>query len=134
MYKAMADTMPDKFDFSTALTFLKQGQRLMRTSWKNAKFVFLTDGSKFQVNRAPLNKFFHDGTEVEYRPHIDLVASDGTVGVWSMGSVDVLAEDWKTYVDAGASNPGVQEESALPSAEDDETPQDPEDDGGVKPE
>ena len=83
---------------------LFEGKRVKRSYWKNAKFVFLVAGSKFQVNRAPLNEFYHEGTEVTYRPHIDLVATDNTAGVWSPQMVDVLATDWELFLDAGSAN------------------------------
>lgn len=87
-----------QFDFEIALNFLKQGKRVARKYWKNATFVFLVQGSKFEVNRAPLNQFFAEGTEIEYRSHIDLVAADGTVGVWSVSNADILARDWYEVV------------------------------------
>jgi len=59
----------------------------------------LVDGSKFEVNRAPLNKFFDEGTEVEYRPHLDMRAADGTIGVWLASQSDILAEDWFVVAD-----------------------------------
>lgn len=84
----------ENFDFSAALFHLKQGGKVGRREWKNAKFVFLVDGSKFQVNRPPLNKFYSEGTEITYRPHIDMVGADDSVGTWSPSMVDILAEDW----------------------------------------
>lgn len=83
-----------KFGFGKALELMKEGRRMRRAYWQNANAVFLVQGSKFTVNRAPLNQFFAEGTEVEYRPHLDLIASDGTVGVWSVSNADILAEDW----------------------------------------
>ena len=85
---------PETFGFAKALELMKSGSRVARMNWKNATAVFLVQGSKFTVNRAPLNQFFAEGTEVEYRPHLDLIAADGTVGVWSVSNADILAEDW----------------------------------------
>jgi hypothetical protein len=85
-------------NFETALSIVKGGGKVGRKDWKNAKYVFLVDGSKFQINRAPLNKIFPDGTEVEYRPHIDCVGSDDSVGVWAPSMVDILSEDWYQIV------------------------------------
>lgn len=81
-------------DFSEALAQLKDGKRVGRSDWKNALYIFLVAGSQFEVNRAPLNQFFAPGTQVTYRPHIDMCGSDGTVGTWAPSMVDVLAEDW----------------------------------------
>lgn len=81
-------------DFQLALNLILQGKRIGRREWKNARYVFLVDGSKFKVNRAPLNKMFPEGTEITYRPHIDMVGADGSIGTWSPSMVDLLATDW----------------------------------------
>lgn len=86
--------MDNTFSFSEALTLLKEGKRVGRKEWKNARYVFLVAGSEFEVNRAPLNQFFAEGTKVSYRPHIDMCGADDTIGTWSPSMVDVLAEDW----------------------------------------
>lgn len=90
--------MSDSFGFGTALDLLREGKRVGRKEWKNARCVFLVDGSKFAVSRAPLNKFFAEGTEVEYRAHIDMLGADGSIGTWSPSMVDVLALDWYEVV------------------------------------
>ena len=86
---------PAQYTFSEALEMIKQGARMARTGWNGKDmFVFLVQGSTFEVNRAPLNQFFAEGTEVTYRPHIDMKAADGTIGVWLPSQSDVLADDW----------------------------------------
>jgi hypothetical protein len=83
-------------DFSQALVGIKAGERLRRTGWNgNGQFVFLVAGSTFKVNREPLLSILGDGTEVKYRPHIDMRAPDGTIGVWAPQMWDVMAEDWE---------------------------------------
>jgi hypothetical protein len=82
------------FSFSTALQALKTGKRVGRREWKNARFVFLVQGSEFEVSRAPLNEFFAEGTKVTYRPHIDMCGADGSIGTWSPSMVDIMADDW----------------------------------------
>jgi hypothetical protein len=88
----------DSMDFSTALGLIKSGVRMSRIGWNGrGMFVFLVPGSKFEVNRPPLLGIYQPGTVVEYRPHIDMVAADGTVGVWVPSQTDILADDWQTY-------------------------------------
>jgi hypothetical protein len=89
-------------DFSQALVLIKEGKKLTRTNWNGNKlgegkpmFVYLVNGSQFVVNRAPLNVIYPEGTEITYRPHIDLCAADGTCGVWSISNNDALADDWE---------------------------------------
>ena len=68
---------PDTMDFSHALNKIKDGHRLSRAGWNGeGMFVFLVNGSKFAVNREPLNKIFDEGTEVK-----DAVAVGGSVTV-----------------------------------------------------
>ena len=83
------------FGFDIALQEIKAGKKLTRSGWNGKEmFVFLVGGSLFTVNRAPLNAIYPEGTEVNYRPHIDLRAADGTIGVWSISNNDALAVDW----------------------------------------
>lgn len=81
-------------DFGWALAYLKKGLRVGRREWKNARFVFLVAGSEFAVSRPPLNVHFPEGTQITYRPHIDMCGSDGSIGTWSPSMVDIMAEDW----------------------------------------
>lgn len=83
-------------NFSEALELIKQGAKLTRTNWNGrGMFVYLVAGSQFVVNRAPLNQIYPEGTVINYRPHIDLKAADGSCGVWSPSNSDVLADDWE---------------------------------------
>ena len=81
-------------NFSEALVAIWEGKKLSRAQWKNANYVFLVPGSEFEVNRPPLNAMFEEGTKVTYRPHIDMVGSDGLIGTWQPSSVDIFATDW----------------------------------------
>lgn len=82
--------------FGAALDYMRAGAKLTRTGWNGkGMFVYLVQGSEFEVNRAPLNTIFEDGTKIKYRPHIDLKAADGTCGVWSPNNTDILAGDWE---------------------------------------
>ena len=82
-------------DFQAALDKIKDGGRLTRKGWNGpGQFVFLVPGSKFTVNREPLMSVLGEGVEVNYRPHIDLHAADGTIGVWQPTMSDLLADDW----------------------------------------
>lgn len=84
-------------NFSDALAMIKAGYRMTRTGWNGpSQFVFLVNGSTFKVNREPLSSILGDGTEVVYRPHIDLCAVDGSIGVWQPSMSDIMADDWET--------------------------------------
>lgn len=82
--------------FGDALHFLKQGLKLQRRGWNGkGMFVFLVNGSTFKVNRAPLLGIFPEGTEINYRPHIDIKNVDGSIATWVPSIGDVMAEDWQ---------------------------------------
>jgi hypothetical protein len=82
--------------FSQALHLLKQGHRLRRAGWNGkGMFVFLVAGSRFKVSREPLLSILGEGTEVEYRGHLDLKAADGSIGCWTPSSTDLLSDDWE---------------------------------------
>ena len=83
-------------NFSEALQLIKQGHLLKRSGWNGKdQFVFLVSGSEFKVNRAPLLGIFPEGTDIKYRPHIDMKYQDGSVGVWLASMGDLMAEDWE---------------------------------------
>ena len=83
-------------NFSDALNLIKSGEFLKRSQGWNGKdqFVFLVNGSEFKVNRAPLLGIFPEGTDINYRPHIDMKYQDGSVGVWLASMGDLMADDW----------------------------------------
>ena len=83
------------FNFSEILFVLKDGGRVARQCWNGkGMFLFLVDGSKFEVNRAPLNKFYKEGTEINYNAHIDMKTADNLIVPWVASQTDILAEDW----------------------------------------
>ena len=82
-------------DFGDALQALKNGQKVAREGWNGkGMFLFLVPGSVFKVNRAPLLGIYPEGTEITYRPHIDMKTVDGEIVPWVASQTDVLAEDW----------------------------------------
>jgi len=87
--------MEENENFSTALEHLKEGRRMARRGWNGkGMFVFLVNGSEFEVNREPLLSILGEGTPVKYRPHIDICTPDGSIGVWQPSMGDVMADDW----------------------------------------
>lgn len=87
-------------NFSEALEQIKLGRLLKRSGWNGKdQFVFLVNGSQFKVNRAPLLGIFEEGTDINYRPHIDMKYQDGSIGVWLASMGDLMADDWE-WLDA----------------------------------
>lgn len=83
------------FTFSFALAALKAGQRVAREGWNGKKmFLFLVNGSTFEVNREPLLSIFGRGRIINYQPHIDMFTANGTIVPWLASQSDLLADDW----------------------------------------
>jgi hypothetical protein len=84
-----------KLDFSFALFALKEGNKVAREGWNGkGMFLFLVQGSTFKVNRPPLLGIYEEGTEISYRPHIDMKTADGEIVPWVASQSDLIAEDW----------------------------------------
>jgi hypothetical protein len=67
-----------------------------RRSWNGkGQFIYLVDGSSFAVNRPRLLGIFPEGTEINYRPHIDIRTVDGSCVPWIASQSDLLADDWE---------------------------------------
>ncbi|MCA1806583.1 MAG: DUF2829 domain-containing protein, partial [Actinobacteria bacterium] len=91
----------DGMNFGHALEIIKAGGRVARRGWNGkGMFIFLVNGSNFTVNREPLLSILGEGTEVQYKPHIDIKLVDGSISVWSHSIGDVMAEDWYVVPDA----------------------------------
>ena len=82
-------------NFSEALTAIKEGKRVARSGWNGSNmFLFLVAGSNFKVNREPLLSIMGEGSEVTYRPHIDMKDAEGKVVPWLASQTDLMADDW----------------------------------------
>ena len=82
-------------NFGDALENIKAGKRVSRTGWNGADmFLFLVPGSKFTVNRPPLLGIYPEGTEINYRPHIDMKTVNGEIVPWVCSQSDLLENDW----------------------------------------
>ena len=91
----MTEQTNHTMSFGSALVALEQGLKVARAGWNGkGMFIFLVDGSTFKVNRAPLNKIYPEGTEINYQPHIDMKAADGSIFVWNPNQLHMLAYDW----------------------------------------
>ena len=87
--------MIETFNFGQALNLLKEGKKVTRLGWNGKDmFLFLVNGSQFTVNRAPLLGIYPEGTEINYRSHIDMKTVDGSICVWTASQSDLLTDDW----------------------------------------
>ena len=82
--------------FSNALALLKEGKKVARKGWNGkGMFIFLVEGSRFQVNRPPLLGIYPEGTVVDYHAHIDMKTANGQIVPWVASQSDLLDEDWE---------------------------------------
>lgn len=89
-YKASGE-----MSFGMAIEAMKRGYKVARTGWNGSgMFAYLVQGSEFKVNREPLLSIYPEGTDIKYRPHIDLKTADGSIATWSPSGSDALADDW----------------------------------------
>lgn len=85
----------DNLSFGDAIEAAKKGAKISRAGWNGkGMFVFLVPGSTFKVNRPPLLGIYPEGTEINYRPHLDMKCVDGHIVPWLASQSDVLADDW----------------------------------------
>ncbi len=73
-----------------------------REHWPESDFIFLVDGSEFQVSRAPLNVIFKEGTLVSYIQHVDRCYGEINgrmrIGTYEFTPEDLVADDWVEVV------------------------------------
>ena len=82
-------------NFGQAIEVLKTGNKVTRVGWnRKDMFLFLVQGSQFKVNRPPLLGIYPEGTEINYRPHIDMKTVNGEIVPWVASQSDLLEEDW----------------------------------------
>lgn len=83
-----------------AVKELQNGNLVRRSGWNGkGMFLLLVAGSKFVVNRAPLNVIFKEGTEVSYHAHVDMKTATGEIVPWLCSQSDLLATDWELATD-----------------------------------
>jgi len=93
-------------DIGEAVAFLYNGDRVYREAWKDDNpytptFLYLVQGSVFNVNRKPLLGIFERGEEIRYRSHIDamkiLPNKELVAWYYEFHQEDITARDWEVY-------------------------------------
>lgn len=83
-------------NFGEAISVLKSGGKVSRTGWNGSgMFLFLVQGSTFTVNRPPLLGIYPEGTQIDYRAHIDMKTAQGDIVPWVASQSDLLSDDWE---------------------------------------
>lgn len=85
----------DRLNYGEVIEGLKKGYLYEREGWNGrGMFIFLVAASTFTDLREPLLSIMGEGTEVNYRAHIDMKDATGCVVPWVASQTDQLAEDW----------------------------------------
>jgi len=83
----ISDTAEIKMNFSSALAFLKNGNKVAREGWNaNNQFVFL--------HEPPVPATLIDGKVCENFPYFQLKNAQDKLFPWVPSTGDLLAEDW----------------------------------------
>jgi hypothetical protein len=81
--------------FSCALSWLKQGKRVTRGSWRNAGvFVYHVPAASYPVQTGAAKTHFGEGAMVPYMAYLAIKRADDQVCVFNPGVDSILAEDW----------------------------------------
>jgi Protein of unknown function (DUF2829) len=86
-----------KLGFGFALAALESGKKVCRAGWNGkGMWLYLVPGSTFSVSEGrPLAAHLPVGEQVNYNPHIDMKAADGSYFAWNPNQLDMLAKDWQ---------------------------------------
>lgn len=86
-------------DFSTALVFLKTGNKLTRSGWNGKnQFVVMQKGYPEGI---PCNKQtaeawgMKEGELFKCKPYLQIKTVDGSHAMWVPSITDLFAEDWE---------------------------------------
>ena len=84
-----------RMNIGNAVEAMKRGLRVARSGWNGkGMYLFLVNGSTFEVNRPPLLGIYPEGTEIRYNAHVDMRTADGSIAPWLCSQSDLLADDW----------------------------------------
>lgn len=85
------------FDFGTALSLLKLGDKVSRKGWNGADmFVYLVPAASYPIQRnnlGTLGGMFPEDL-APYREYLALKTAQNDIATWTPSCSDALAEDW----------------------------------------
>lgn len=95
----IGDNMPSTkyYDFSEALNWLKQGEKVARKGWNGkGMYIFLDEGKTIPNDKMYDKRYIVEGTtETKLCSHINMKTADDSIVIgWLASQTDMLAEDW----------------------------------------
>ena len=98
LYRKSQIEHTDTFDFGTALTLVKLGDKLQRKGWNGSgMYIYYVPAASYPAQRnskATMAGEFVDDM-VPYREYLALKTAQGDVSTWAPSVSDALAEDWQ---------------------------------------
>jgi len=91
--KDKVNTVP--FDFSYALSLLKDGRPVARKGWNGkGMFIYMVPAASYEAMTPGMKLVFGEGKKVPYGAYIAIKNAQGTVNMWNPSQADLFAEDW----------------------------------------
>ena len=86
--------------FSEAVEALKSGKKVARYTWNEPglMYLYLVQGSQFQVSREPLISHLPEGAVISYQAHIDALYEYPTgkfARVYNFTMEDIMSDSWR---------------------------------------
>lgn len=85
-------------DFSRALMYLKEGEKLQRSGWNGkGMFIYYVPANSYPAGNNTLGtmKGIFPDDMVPYRDYIAMKTAQNDVVPWVASQTDILAEDWE---------------------------------------
>ena len=84
-------------NFSEALTYLRQGEKLARDGWNGkGMFIYYVPANYYPASRnlnGTMDGVF-DNDLIPYQPYIAMLTAQKTVVPWLASQTDLLSNDW----------------------------------------
>lgn len=83
-------------DFSDALHFLRDGERVARTGWNGkGMFIYLVPANSYPAQTGAAKAHFGENAMVPYGAYLAMKTAQGNVVPWLASQTDILATDWE---------------------------------------
>lgn len=98
LYRKSQIEHTDTFDFGTALTLVKLGDKLQRKGWNGSgMYIYYVPAASYPADRNSKSTMAGEFADdmVPYREYLALKTAQNDVSTWAPSVSDALAEDWQ---------------------------------------
>ena len=93
-YSAMKNMVDVCFDFSMALSYLKNDKVVRRKCWSNGECLYYVPKASYPVMTDNAKRFFGEGNLVQYGAYVAKRTKEDAVEIWTPQQEDLFANDW----------------------------------------